>query len=59
METEQNTPEPEEVELIASGDDWECPKCDGRNHEIETRESVTCAECGKIYSVSDYHHAHK
>lgn len=48
---------PNEVDLIASGYEWVCPKCDTLRHEIEVTETVTCEDCHITYKVSDYHHA--
>jgi hypothetical protein len=45
------------VQLIASGYEWICPKCDTLNHEIETTETVECDECETTFEVEDYHHA--
>jgi DNA-directed RNA polymerase subunit RPC12/RpoP len=45
------------VDLIASGYEWECPKCDQLNKEIEVTENVTCEECKSVFEVADYHHA--
>lgn len=52
----------DEVELIASGYEWECPECYTLNHEIEITESVTCTQCRTKYDVSNYFdvpHAYK
>lgn len=45
------------VELIASGYEWICPKCETLNHEIETSSTVECDECHDIFEVRDVHHA--
>jgi hypothetical protein len=49
--------EDEGVELIASGYEWICPKCEHFQYEIEVNTTVTCAECNKTFEVRDYHHA--
>lgn len=54
---EQDYEEPVEVDLIASGYEWVCPKCDCENREIEVSESVTCDECESVWQVADYNHA--
>lgn len=46
------------VELIASGYEWVCPKCDCVNDEIEITEEVECDMCGFKFTVSEIHHAH-
>lgn len=45
------------VDLIASGYEWICPKCDSLNHEIEAKENVTCSECKGKFSTSPPEHA--
>lgn len=57
FELEQDVDEPDSVDLIASGYEWICPKCDTLNKEIETSERVTCSSCGASWPVSDYYHA--
>jgi len=47
------------VDLIASGYEWICPKCDTFNTEIEITEKVTCPECGATWETGECHHAHK
>ena len=46
----------EEVDLIASGYDWDCPNCEHMNHEIETKDVVECEECRHIYQTGEAHH---
>lgn len=45
------------VNLIASGYDWTCPKCDINQHEIEAKSEVTCHECHTQYTVDNVWHA--
>jgi DNA-directed RNA polymerase subunit RPC12/RpoP len=45
------------VDLIASGYEWTCPKCDTLNEEIEVTEKVSCRNCRRIFKVQDYQHA--
>jgi phage FluMu protein Com len=45
------------VELIASGYEWECPKCKVLNTEIEVTEKVKCSSCKVEFEVEDYYHA--
>lgn len=52
--------EDEEVDLIASGYEWTCPRDNALNHEIEipTHGVVTCLKCGGEFPInSDVHHA--
>jgi len=46
------------VELIASGYDWWCPRCEHLNHEIELAETVRCRKCRRIFVVGDAEHAY-
>jgi ribosomal protein L37AE/L43A len=48
----------EEVDLIASGYDWDCPNCEHMNHIIETKDVVECDECHHIYKTGEVHHAY-
>lgn len=41
--------EMETVDLIPSGYEWTCPKCDTLNEEIEEVKEVKCNECGKEF----------
>ena len=45
------------VELIASGYEWVCTKCEAFNKEIEITSFVKCVDCGKKFEVCDYEHA--
>jgi DNA-directed RNA polymerase subunit RPC12/RpoP len=47
----------ETVDLIASGYEWTCPKCEMLNEEIEVAEKVSCRNCRRIFKVQDYQHA--
>lgn len=50
--------EDEEVQIIASGHEWDCPHCGYPNHEIAATEFVVCrSNCWKRFRVADYHHA--
>lgn len=49
----------ETVDLIASGYEWTCPKCDALNKEIEITETVKCSECGIEFEIGDVNHAYK
>lgn len=48
----------ESVDLIASGYEWNCPKCDELNHEMEISLKVTCAVCKMIFETGEIEHAH-
>jgi len=41
-----------EVELITSGYDWECPHCGYWNKELEIPLTVRCRKCHSIFNVS-------
>ncbi|KPL72236.1 hypothetical protein ADN00_15575 [Ornatilinea apprima] len=56
-EISQDELEDEGVDLIASGYEWVCPKCDWKNDEFEVTETVTCKSCGATFKVDDYNHA--
>ena len=47
----------QKVELIASGYEWICPKCEMPIHEIEVTPIVICPFCRERYEVDDYYHA--
>ena len=47
----------ETIDLIASGYEWICPKCNAFNTEIEAREFVTCGECDQDFVTSPPEHA--
>ena len=49
----------EKIDLIASGYEWICPKCNQFNKEIEVpgNETVKCEFCLTKYKVADYGHA--
>jgi transcription elongation factor Elf1 len=48
------------VDMIASGYDWTCPKCNHWNNEIEWKETVVCAnaECGQSFTTNVPEHAY-
>lgn len=48
----------ETVDLIASGYEWECPKCGELNKEVEVEKIVYCGKCGRAYEVNPPHHAY-
>ena len=56
-ETEEEQEE-DSVEMIASGYEWTCPKCEALMQEIEITPKVKCHDCSTVYNVDDYHHAH-
>ncbi len=39
------------VQLIASGYEFVCPRCDTFNRVIEVTETVTCKKCYKTFEV--------
>lgn len=45
------------VEIIASGYEWICPKCDSLNKDIEVKESVKCEYCHKEFKTGYPRHA--
>jgi len=48
----------ESVDLIASGYEWICPRCNELNREIETLEVVTCRNCQNgSFTVGTVNHA--
>ena len=47
------------IELIASGYDWWCPKCEMDAHVVELVEQVTCPQCDTDYEVESFDHAYK
>jgi len=59
MPTQNNTSteELDQVFLISSGYEWECPNCEHLNREIEITAKVTCSSCSKEYEVMDADHA--
>ena len=46
------------VEIIAGGYEWECPRCELLNKEIEITTYVICSKCHKRFFVYDHHHAY-
>lgn len=49
----------EQVNLIASGYEWTCPKCEILHTEIEVTKTVYCFRCKKYYEVGEVHHAYE
>jgi hypothetical protein len=47
----------EKINLIASGYEWECPKCKNFQREIEATLTVTCKECKNTFEVDEVYHA--
>ena len=46
------------VELIASGYEWNCPECNRLNKEIEIKDHVKCPRCENIFEVINAEHAY-
>jgi hypothetical protein len=53
------TQEPESVDIIASGYEWNCPKdeCGALNHEVEVKDWVVCLSCGRGFTTNPPNHA--
>jgi len=50
----------EEVDLIASGYEWICPKCEQYNTEIAIPKTLVCKECNEIFNINpDINHAYE
>ena len=47
------------VDLIASGYEWVCPKCETFNREIEVTEAVKCKRCQRKFGVASFEHSMK
>lgn len=47
----------EMVDVIASGYEWICPKCEHFNTEIEYTEQVKCSMCERVFLTSPPEHA--
>ena len=45
------------VDIIASGYEFICPKCEAYNKIIQTATEVECGSCLKAFSVSEIEHA--
>ena len=45
------------VDLIASGDDWECPGCWKTNHVMKRQAQVKCRFCRRAWEVGETYHA--
>lgn len=48
----------ETVDIIASGYEWICPKCEKFNTEIEITEQVKCSDCGRVFETNPAEHAY-
>lgn len=50
----------ETVDIIASGYEWICPKCERLNREIEITETVICegVDCREEYKTEPAVHAY-
>jgi len=57
LDGNEQHPEWNKVDMIASGYEWICLNCENMQKEIEVLESVTCKECGCSFSLGDYEHA--
>lgn len=62
MDTEfERDYEVQDVEIIASGYEWECPHCEYLNRMIEIpagfSPELTCDICGKVSIMNDFYHA--
>jgi DNA-directed RNA polymerase subunit RPC12/RpoP len=55
---DEDEPEDECVEIIASGYEWTCSHCETLNNEIEITTYVICSKCRRKFFVYDHHHAH-
>lgn len=49
----------ERVDIVASGYEWDCPKCEHLNQTIEVTDIVECEECKSLYATNPPEHAHK
>ena len=54
----ERTDNMQEIIMIASGYEWDCPECGEFNTEIETKEKVLCRACGRKFIVNEVYHAH-
>lgn len=48
----------EKVDMITSGYEWTCPKCEMVNHEIEIMEEVLCGFCSTTFKTDGAEHAY-
>ncbi len=46
----------ETVDLIASGYEWICPKCEHFNTEIEITTQVKCNQCERVFLTNPAEH---
>lgn len=47
----------ETVDIIASGYEWICPKCEHFNTEIEYTKQVQCNQCERVFLTDPPEHA--
>ena len=47
----------ENVDLIASGYEWDCPECGSRNEEVSAIGIVQCDSCDNQFEVGSVNHA--
>ena len=47
----------EMVDVIASGYEWTCPKCERFNTEIECTIQVQCYICERVFETNPPEHA--
>jgi len=48
----------ETVDIIASGYEWVCPKCEHYNTEIEHAYQVQCNLCERVFETNPPEHAY-
>gem|GEM_PF-3553760 len=44
------------VEIVASGYELMCPACEEMTYFDQLTETVSCAHCGREFTVSNYEH---
>ena len=54
---QQPKPPKKAVDLIASGYEWICPKCQFYNWSTGLVTEVECTGCERKFTVRDFHHA--
>jgi hypothetical protein len=57
LSTDEYTKSNEEVDVIASGYEWECPVCGQFHTEIEMKEPLVCHECKNKFHNTTTHEA--
>lgn len=45
----------ETIDIVASGYEWICVKCEELNREIQVTPTVTCQECGEVFEPIEHH----